>query len=653
MVDFATLQKAVQIKLDEDRAIEVIEAEGPTLEVAIEEAANLLGAPVRNIEYEVVVRKTSIFGLGEDYCSIRAFERPDMRKERIEHEEAVLRVEEEDDGALELIEDRDGEIFIQRREDGIYVKITLPIGSGKNAEYNDAIDTLKKNNILVFKEDVLRDTVKKAESEYVRIGDYANNPANNAAAIIDIVDSEMRAFMTVRPPGPGGCDLSFEDYMSILRQNAVTMGINEPFLIEFADKPLYNQRVCVAIGQKELNGMDAYLEYYFETDRSKVRILTDERTGQVNLKELNLIQNVTQGEKLAKKNDAQEGEDGFTVTGRLLTANSGKDTAIQLGKNVKLAEDGCTIVAEINGQLVFSNGKINVEMVYIVDGSVNLKTGNISFLGNVIVTGNVEEGFSVRAVGSVEVHGTVNRAMIDAGGDLIVNAGITGKEGVIVKAANSVWAKFIENANIDCGDSVMVTDGIVNSNISASNKIICQGKRAAVMGGRLQAGEEINAKQIGSTAGHTETTCEVGYDPKTKHKIEQLSGERDAVQLEFDDHQLNIQTLANIKKQRGSLPEEKERYLVELNDMRTQAAEKIKTLSDEINKLTEQLHAIKTQGKISASAKMLPGVNLCIRDAKDVVRTEYKAVTFMLENGVIRASAYIEPDIAATKKEVK
>ncbi|MBO6100931.1 MAG: DUF342 domain-containing protein, partial [Spirochaetaceae bacterium] len=39
--------------------------------------------------------------------------------------------------------------------------------------------------------------------------------------------------------------------------------------------------------------------------------------------------------------------------------------------------------------------------------SVNIKTGNITFLGTVIVKGNVDDGFNVKASGNIEVYGTV------------------------------------------------------------------------------------------------------------------------------------------------------------------------------------------------------------------------------------------------------
>ena len=61
------------------------------------------------------------------------------------------------------------------------------------------------------------------------------------------------------------------------------------------------------------------------------------------------------------------------------------------------------------------------------------------------------------------------------------------------------------------------------------------------------------------------------------------------------------------------------------------------------------MNQIQVRGRVSASTKVWPGVKIMIRDVKEDVRTEYKAVTFILENGLIRVSKYEEPDELAKK----
>ena len=109
-----------------------------------------------------------------------------------------------------------------------------------------------------------------------------------------------------------------------------------------------------------------------------------------------------EGQPLAQKILAERGKGGKTVTGKYLEAKNGKDIPMPLGKNTRLAEDDLTIVAETNGQVLILNNKINVEPILNIDGDVSLKTGNIMFLGNVYISGNVEDGFSVKASGNIK-----------------------------------------------------------------------------------------------------------------------------------------------------------------------------------------------------------------------------------------------------------
>jgi uncharacterized protein (DUF342 family) len=460
---------------------------------------------------------------------------------------------------------------------------------------------------------------------------------------VEITADEMKALISVIPPGSGGCDLSAETYMSFLRNNRVQYGVKEDFLRAFADRPLYNEPVLAAEGTKPVDGRDAYVRYNFNTDQTKVS-LRENGSGRIDFKELNIIQNVVENQPLAKKMPGEPGTAGRTVTGKMLPAKSGKDIVMPLGKNVHLGDDGETIIADINGQVVEVGGKINVEPVYTVNGDVNLKTGNIIFLGTVIITGNVEAGFSVKAAGNIEVNGTVEKAELDAEGDIIVHQGITGKANGLIRAGRSIWARFIENALIQAGNMVVVSDGIINSQVDAFNRIICSGKRAHIVGGRLRASEEINAKILGSPTSGTETICEVGFDPKSKEELNRLAEKKEVLKKELEDIQRNLQTLINIKKQRKSLPEDKEANMQELMERRQILMEDMKKTLETIEQVQQFLEGLKIRGRVSASSRVYPGVRILIRDAKDDVRNEYKAVTFVLEDGLIRVTKYEETD---------
>jgi uncharacterized protein (DUF342 family) len=632
-------------RLERDRAIHTIEAEGATLEEAVAEAAVLLNLPVRRLEYEVAVRGFSGFlGSGTKNWKIRAYER--VTEKTIEEEQEAAA--EEAAAAAQAMLDRDGEAYVHLFNDGAYLKVIPPEGRGRRAAESQVVQLVAARGVSNYDENQIAGIVREMAGSYIRIGDFNRMPANDSMVTVDITADEMKAYISVTPPGTGGCDIALETYLSFLRNNKVLLGIDEEALGRFADRPVYNEPFQVAEGTRSQNGRDSYIQYNFETDQSKVK-LREGSNGRVDFKDLNIIQNVVQGQPLAVRVPAENGTVGRTVTGKVIPAKNGREIAMPLGKNVHAGDDGASIIADMNGQVIISGGKINVEPVYTVQGNVNLKTGNIIFLGTVIITGNVEDGFSVKAAGNIEVDGTVERAELDAEGDIIVHQGITGKSNGLVRAGRSIWARFIENAQVEAGNMVVVSDGIINSQVDAFKRIICQGKRAHIVGGRLRATEEINAKSLGSPTSGTETICEVGFDPKSKTQLDALEVQKAAMERQLEEIQLNVQTLINIKKQRKSLPEDKEAYLNELMDKRQELSGDLQKNKEETGKIQEFLSSLKTRGRISASSKVYPGVKILIRDAKEDVRNEYRAVTFILENGLVRVTKYEEPGEEAKK----
>jgi len=646
MVDFVRLQEIVKNQLEQDRTVKTLSVRGPTLEAAVAEAATLLNVPVHRIEYEIIERGFPGFlGAGRKEWQIQAYE--DVRKKA---EKAGAGLEAgEDLVAAELapvVEDRDGEIFVHLSSDGVFVKVTAPSGNGKPAEEREAYRKLELRKVREYDKDMVSKVLKEAAGEYVRVGDFSRVPANDSIMQVEITDQEMKGWITVFPPGPGGCDVSEETYLSFLRNNRVIYGINEAFIKEFADKTRYKEKVLVAEGTKPIDGRDAYIQYNFETDQNVVHIKEDS-SGKVDFKSLNIIQNVVANQPLAKKIPPELGIPGKTVTGKTIPAKNGRDIPLPAGKNVHADKD--TIYADINGQVVLTNQNINVEPVYNVDGDVNLKTGNIIFLGTVVIKGNVEAGFSVKAAGNIEVKGTVEKADLDAEGDIIVHQGITGKHSGLIRAGRSIWARFIENSIIEAGNMVVVSDGIVNSEVDAFRKIICQGKRAHVVGGRLRSTEEINVKILGSGASGTETICEVGIDPKTKERFARLNSQKMEMVKKLDEVQRNLQSLIKIKRQRKALPEEKEEALMDLMDKRKIFSEDLEKVNEELKEVEEILEKISVRGKVSASDKVYPGVKVVIKDAVMDVHSEYRGVTFVLENSLIRAVKYEEPDEEAKR----
>ncbi|MDR3342476.1 MAG: FapA family protein [Treponema sp.] len=646
MIDFVQLQHIMKDQLEQDRTIRTVDVAGPTLEAAIAEAATLLNLSVRRIEYEITERGFPGFlGVGKRDWKIQAY--PGVRHKKEAAQEILVETSEE--ATAPVIVDKDGDVFVHLRNEGAFLKVVPPVGNGAWATEDQAMAALKARNVTDIDETLVSRVTKQVEGNYVQVGTFNRKYTSDSMISVNITDENMKAYISVTPPGIGGCDLEVETIITMLKDNRVVYGIKEDFLHEFVDRPTYKLPVLVAEGNQPVNGRDAYMQYNFQTNQSKVRF-QPEMDGRVDFKELNRIQNVVANQPLAKKIPAEEGTRGRTVMGSYIPAKKGNDIELPLGTNVHAGEDGETVLGDINGQVTIVAGKITVEPILTIQGNVNIKTGNIMFLGNVVVSGNVEDGYSVKASGNIEINGNAEKAELVADGYIVVRKGITGKSANgIIHAGGSLWARFIENAVVESGGMVVASDGIVNCQVDALRRIVCQGKRARIVGGCLRASEEINAKVIGSSAGGTETTCEVGIDPKIKGQLNTLTANKVAALKEIEQIKLDFQTLSNILQQRKSLPPDKEAYMQELQSRQRTLVADLKKINEDMGIIQQSIGDLKVRGRVSAAERVYPGVKIIILDAIEKVQTEYKAVTFILENDLIRVTKYEEPDDEAKR----
>ncbi|HAP43183.1 MAG: polymerase [Spirochaetes bacterium GWD1_61_31] len=636
--------------LDEDGEKRTIEADGLTLEEALESASVQLECSIGRLEYEIQERGAAGFaGFGKKKWKITAHETASKKKvEAVKTEDFSLDLDDVAD-ALPIIKDKDGQAYVRLANEGALLKIAPPVGRGKKVTEKRAVEKLHMRAVHDFDEAYVREMVKAANGEWARVGSFIANPAADALLTVDVGAQDMEARVILTPPQPGGSDLSGDTIRAYLRNSKVVFGVLEDAIQELEDAPRYKEPVLVAAGQKPQNGQDASIQFFFETDKTKLHL--EEKNGKVDYKELQLVQNVMEGQPLAKKMPAKQGVAGRTVTGKVLAAKNGKDIPMPVGKNVKVSNDGLTMLAEVNGEANFLNNKINVETVYTINGDIDLKTGNKFFLGTIIVLGNVADGFSVKATGNIEIKGNVGKAEISAEGDIVVHQGITGKGGGSITAGKNVWAKFIENANVVASDSVIATQSIVNSEIVADKRIICfGGKNSTIVGGRYRACEEISSKIIGSPTGGAETLLEVGTDPKSKSRLDELDAKIKQFEKVIDELEKNISVLNDMKKQRKTLTEEKEALLGDFMLKKQDADAELEAMRAEYNSILSYLNNLKVKGKVSVSGKIYPGTKITIKDIREEIKNEHKAITFFLENMMIKTTKYQEPDEDFLKK---
>jgi len=138
--------------------------------------------------------------------------------------------------------------------------------------------------------------------------------------------------------------------MEILKNSGVRYGINESMLENVSKYPVYNEIIVIAEGTPPINGQNGKVEFHFDLKKErKPTILED---GRVDFRELNLIESVKKGQVLCTLVPPLPGTPGRTVEDIEVPALDGKPAVLPKGKNVEISEDGQSLIAGIDGQVI-------------------------------------------------------------------------------------------------------------------------------------------------------------------------------------------------------------------------------------------------------------------------------------------------------------
>ncbi len=624
-----------------------IEVLADSLNQALELASKELKVDLSMLDYEIIEKGTKGFaGVGRRPYKlvVRTAKVSDKYKDLLEIDKKLSHVTVNEEDIVKIDENTDGEFKVRVTKSGIWLTVTSPKKKGKKVDTTDVMTQFYSMRIENADNSSIEKAVKSHSGKPVRVGEWIPNPDIDGSMSVEVSDDEMKAYIHFSEPRFSGRHMEVDDILELLKEAGVVTGVDEKGIEEYLERMDYTESLIAAKGSSPKHGKDAYVDYKVRIDKSQTVFEEDEK-GQVDFKDLDLLENVVVGQLLAIKVPAEEGVQGRTLTNRVLPARSGKDIVLRHGKGTILSEDGFELTAEINGQVVFNAERVSVEPVHLVKGDVSLQTGNIVFLGSVVITGNVQDNFVVKAAGNIEVKGSVQKAFLEAEGNIIVKQGIVGREEAKIESTGgTVYAKFIQTATVLAERDVIVSEGIIHSHVDAGERILCNGRKAKIVGGVIRAAEEVNARFLGSDS-FTKTEVRVGVNPKVLQQIVDLRSIRKNEEENINKVKLDLNTLTVQKKNSGGyLPPDKEEMHNKLIMQKQKLTGRLNEIGLELEELKGYLSMLGHKGKICAEKNIFPGVDVYVKEEKFAVKDPYSNIKFTLENDEIRLSEYEAPD---------
>ncbi|MBR4305476.1 MAG: DUF342 domain-containing protein [Ruminiclostridium sp.] len=445
-----------------------------------------------------------------------------------------------------------------------------------------------------------------------------DNPALKCDALPKVVvsDNRLEANMCVFAPQFGGKDVTVEMMKQVLKDEHVKYGIDEELLFEIAANKLYDKVFTVATGEPAIDGQDGYVSNkYDEVKKLVPKTLED---GSVDFRDLGLVVNVQQNDIICEITYETMGTAGKNVYGQEILPKPGRTPQVPQGPNTVLSADRTKLYAAEGGNLIFKNGCFSVETTFVIHEDVCVSTGNVNFIGDVVINGSVQEGFTVTAGKSITVKGMVTGAVLTAQGDINVKNGVF--TSTLTSATGNINIGFGENNTITTRGNLTSTS-LIGCKIKIEGNLDCIKNPGVLVGGECSVMGNFQVAQLGHK-NYIHTIVSIGS--VTNLVMEKDSLEKQCAEIDETISKINksIEFLQEKKRNGEHLDETKEAFISSAIRMKVQKAVEKKPLRARIEEIQHIINA-KEEVTVNVLKHVYPNVRINLNSFATTTSAEY------------------------------
>jgi len=382
----------------------------------------------------------------------------------------------------------------------------------------------------------------QCQYSFIPVKDFETEPLNNRESSIHLMISDDK--MLCRAIIFHGEITHEEEVFNVLKKRHIVKGIMRKNL-QHVLKTGYCGYFTLAQGEPAVDDTPGAVEKFFQENEHKefskmMEMLTIDTRS---VKEINIAE---RHQLLIKLGDVITGSDGYTIEGDAVPKKEVAESegSIKLGPNVYASDNGKEIYAKESGHIVWKSDErfIDVEPVYIVEGNVDFSEGNIhGFVGKVIIKGDVKPKFSVVAQGDIEIHGTVEDAVVKStNGNVLVAQSVIHKNEGTIQAKESIHCSIATNADLHA-KNIIIEKEAMNSFMEAENQITITSNPGVLIGGETHVKNVLLVKTVGSESS-VPTKLHIGDVSQIKNRLRSLTqkGRDTAMKLKEAKEVINI-----------------------------------------------------------------------------------------------------------------
>lgn len=424
----------------------------------------------------------------------------------------------------------------------------------------------------------------------------------NGSVNIDIDERYMTAHVVVNEPEFGGKPVTYAQLCDELALKGVRHNVDFDALKGIFENNQFGKTVLAAKGEPAIDGSNGKVIYHFEC--TDAQVIKEDEFGNVDYHDLGLIRNITEGTVIAEIIPETEGTPGVDIRGIVAPPVPGKPPVFSIGSGTVISDDNLIISAAISGNLRWTKSHFQIDKDVTISGDLDVSVGNIDFIGDVIVKGNVEEGYEIKSGGNVTVFGTVTGARITAAKDISVRMGVVSSH----ISGKNISASFFENTTINA-DGKLNAQNFIACQVMCRDKLTASGGKAAIIGGKYTCLSDIEANMIGSDT-YTRTLLVLGNTAVLAEERIELIKKIGEFENQLDQLE-KICTALQAQKKVAPLTEDREEMLVTSIRAKYIHQRELKTMRRRIAEIDKEID-ISNDLKVVVRRSLFPGVSIRI-----------------------------------------
>jgi len=511
------------------------------------------------------------------------------------------------------------------------------ISEGVKVDYETVMNAILREKVVNLPWDKIKEIIEEGAEKPVKIAEDIKefDSEKNQYIRAYISRDGLEAYLDVSFPS-SDFEITYEDILFKVYEEGIKYNIDFEKLKKIARNKIFLEREIIAEGKPPVFGEEAQIVIEVDTEVSTQPLILED--GSVDFRQINLLKTVEKDQLLAVKIPPTKGEDGITVRGEIIDS-TGKDKPLPHGKNTYVSEDGLSLYAQVSGRIIRERKKLNVENILAIHGDVDYSVGNIEFVGDIAISGDVLGGFKVQTQGDIRIKGVVEAAeIISLEGNVIIGRGIVGQGKARILAKKDVRADFINEAFIEAGGVIEVGEYIMNSIINSESEVRAVEGRGSIIGGKIYSEKSIEAKVIGSS-NNIRTEVRVGgkVEKELYEKILILERDENNLKRAYKSIKKEIDFIEVLKKKLPKFPEKKGKELKELIIKLKKVDEKLKEVQKKKEELGKDMKSnVDEAHKRIVATTIHRGVLLGIDNSRFLTEYTYKFCNIFLKSGEMK-----------------